>query len=69
MLMNKLKSLIRPESTEQPTLHQPYLADEFQQILQQERQAADQTGREFSLLVFEFNDNLQVTGWCRTCGR
>lgn len=57
MLMNKLKSLIRPESAEQPPRHMPYLADDFQRILEQERHAADQTGREFSLLVFEFHDN------------
>ena len=68
MLMNKLRSLIGQKNAKPSRhsfesfkgmagLHQPYLADEFQQILQQERQAADQTGREFSLLVFEFNDN------------
>jgi hypothetical protein len=72
MLIDKLKSLLRPkallESAEPPRssfktfkgesgLHQLYPANDFQQVLQQERHAADQTGREFSLLVFEFADN------------
>jgi PleD family two-component response regulator len=72
MLIDKLKSLLRPkallESAEPPRsssktfkgesgLHQLYSAGDFQQVLQQERHAADETGREFSLLIFEFNDN------------
>jgi PleD family two-component response regulator len=57
MLMNKLKSSIRAESAEQPARLMPYLVDDFQRILEQECHAADQTGREFSLLVFEFSDN------------
>jgi hypothetical protein len=68
MLMNKLKSLIRQQSAKPPRPsfktfkgesgpHQPHPAGDFQQVLQQERRSADQTGHEFSLLVFEFNDN------------
>ena len=77
MWLDKLKSLLRhealPESAEQPRpsfkifkgesgLYQPHPAGDFQQVLQQERRAADQTGHEFSLLVFEFNDNAPNDG-------
>lgn len=35
-------------------MHPFHLADDFQHVLLQERRSADQTGEEFSLLVFEF---------------
>lgn len=65
-MINKLKSLIGRANAKssrstfknfkgESGLRQPHSADEFQQILQQERRAADQTGREFCLLVFEWN--------------
>lgn len=71
-LMDRLKSLIGHKTLQESAepsrssfktfkgesgLHQLHAAGDFQQVLQQERHAADQTGHEFSLLVFEFTDN------------
>ena len=77
MWLDKLKSLLNlkalPETAEPPRhsfenfkglagLQAPQPAGDFQQVLQQERDAADETGQEFCLLVFEFNDNAPNDG-------
>lgn len=69
MWLDKLKQSLKLKALSTATaLHQPALkafkggaepqpwhwVDDFQQVLLQERRTADQTGEEFSLLVFEF---------------
>jgi PleD family two-component response regulator len=77
MWLDKLKSLLNlkalSETAEQSRhsfesfkglagLHAPQLAGDFQQVLERERRAADQSGQKFCLLVFEFNDNAPNDG-------